>query len=219
MFNQVLLYLIVYPVGGLSLVAMYRVFTIIYIKEFRNQRLFRLENPDKILSIIIHMTFLLLPTSFFLPVVFYLTDSVNNLQEHRLIYNLLALLILYEWGFFFDTVTLVYKGKPLLFDIIRGRKSTIFAWLTTAVLAAFLHEYINTYAYEWRYIAERMPISTVKIFNIPVTILLGWIFMTALCISAYRAAITIGRHHKKHAFEAEYFPTHPLLPTLIEQTR
>lgn len=202
-FNIILLYVIIYPIGGISVLAMYRVFYIIFSKEFKNMRIFHLGNPKKLVYLVIHISMYLLPTAVILPLVLFTTDSIVNLVNNKGAYLILSLFILYEWTFLFDIITLAYKGRPLMLDLLEGNMVVIISIFVTALLGAFLHEYINTFAYEWRYNALAMPFS-VEILGIPVFIFVCWIFLTAMCISASRSFYIVAKHHIKNALQKEY---------------
>ncbi len=203
--NWILLYLVIYPIGGLSLLVMFRVFKILASKEFRDERFYLIKDPARWERILIHVTFWTFPLAVFLPLVLFATGTLENVISSSLAYSVLSLFLLYQWVFCFDIVTFAYHGKPLIYDFLRGDKRVIIAIVVTGIVGATLHEVVNTFAYEWRYIPERLPFIKGQLFGVPFTIFIGWVFMTAVCVAAYRMMKAIRVHHLKHALEKEYF--------------
>lgn len=204
-FNWILLYLVIYPIGGLSLLVMFRVFKIIIDNQIEDQRFYIVKNPMRWEKILIHITFWTLPISIVVPLLLFATGNLEIVMRSRILYSILALFLLYQWVFCFDIVTFAYHGKTLMYDFLRGEKKTIIALVITGLVGASLHEIVNTFAYEWRYVPERLPFSSEGILGVPFTIFLGWIFMTAVCVAAYRMFKAVYSHHVNRALEKEYF--------------
>jgi hypothetical protein len=61
--------------------------------------------------------------------------------------------------------------------IKRQIKPFWFAFITTTLVSAFIHEYPNTFVYEWRY---TIPGFSFEIFNIHIVVIIGWSILVAI---------------------------------------
>lgn len=203
--NWIFLYVVIYPVGGLSVLALFRVIRLILSRELGEERFFRIKSPGKTTKLWLHTTLYLFPASIVLIATLFFTGTIDLMMSNQIIYALVTLFIFYEWSFFFDVVTLAYKGRPLLYDFLDGEKKTIVAILLTGVAATFIHEFVNTHAWEWRYVTARMPFTRLEIFQVPVALFVGWVFLAIFCVTFYRMAKAMVFHHINHAMRKEYF--------------
>lgn len=185
--NWVLLYLIIYPVGGLSLIAMYRFFDLLFGKIFLGS-FFQIADPAAVTKKVLRVIFFALPLAVAVPASIYFGGAMSLVAGWWLMYVLLFLFLFAEWTFFFDVLILAFGGRPLLQDFLEGSKKTILAVAVTGLLGAFLHEIINTYVHEWVYIAKNFPVTTAAFLGVPVMVFIAWIPLVIVCVQAYRFA-------------------------------
>lgn len=203
--NWILLYLIIYPVGGLSLIAMYRFFDLLFGRLFPG-RLFSISLAEVWTKKILKAIFVLLPLVVAVPALIYWGGAMSLVAGQWLVYLLLFLFLFAEWTFFFDVLILAFGGRPLLQDFLEGSKRVILAIVTTGLLGAFLHEVINTYVHEWVYLAENFPVTTATFWGVPVMVFIAWIPLAMVCIQAYRFAQVVRDGGFFRTVFNEYFP-------------
>src|SRR5579872_415716 len=108
------------------------------------------------------------------------------LTQNRLLYTLFACFILGEWTFSFDTVLLFLKKQTVLFDLLSGNVDVGLSVVLGGLVSGIINEYINTFSYEWVYVAQKVPFSQITIFHVYPAVVGAWIFATIFCVSAYR---------------------------------
>lgn len=188
--NWVLLYIIIYPVGGLSVIAMFRFFDTVFASLIPG-RLFNFQNAELWTKRILKLIFVFSPLVLIIPLVLYFAGLVPVVSGNWFVYSLLFLFIFFEWTFFFDCLVMAFGGRPILLDILRGEKKTIMALLVSGLLSAFLHEIVNTYVHEWVYLADKFPVTAATFLGVPIMVFITWVPLTIVCIEAYRLAMVI----------------------------
>lgn len=76
-----------------------------------------------------------------------------------------------------DSVTYLTGGEPVIEELIRLNKLNVTSLLATVLVAFVVTEGINLSGDEWKYLS--MPFPTLKVFNIPLAALVGWVPLTA----------------------------------------
>lgn len=203
--NWVLLYLIIYPVGGLSLIAMYRFFNLVFAKILPG-KFFTLVQPEILAERVLQVIFCLLPLAVIIPAILYFSGYVAVLSRQWWPYFLLFLFLFVEWTFFFDVLIAAFGGRPILADFLAGEKKVILAIVISGLLGAFLHEVINTYVHEWTYVAENFPLTQTLFLGVPVMVFVAWIPLTIVCVQAYRFAQVVRNGDFFGILRREYFP-------------
>lgn len=188
--NWLLLYFIIYPVGGLSLIAMFRFFQLWFGRIFPG-RFFVIANVQLLVKKILRLIFFALPLAIIIPLFLYLVGDVGVIAREWGWYALLFLFLFVEWTFFFDVLILAFGGQPILADFLSGDRQTILAVAISGLLGAFLHEVINTYVHEWTYVAENFPVTQALFLGVPVMVFVAWIPLTIVCVQAYRFATVV----------------------------
>jgi hypothetical protein len=192
--NWLLLYGIIYPVGGLSVIAMFRFFDLLFGRIFPG-RLFSLNSPEVLTRHFLRAVAILEPLVLLIPLVLFLTGLVSLVAHLWILYFLLFLFIFFEWTFFFDALVFAFGGRPIILDLLRGEKRVILALVLSGLISASLHELINTYVHEWVYIAEKFPVTSATLLGVPVMVFITWIPLTIVCVEAYRFAMVVRDRH------------------------
>lgn len=203
--NWALLYLIIYPVGGLSLIAMYRFFDLVFDRVLPG-KLFQMADAGKMTKKILRIIFCLLPLAVIILAILYFSGYMAVLSRQWWPYFLLFLFLFVEWTFFFDVLIAAFGGRPILADFLAGEKKVILAIVISGLLGATLHELINTYVHEWVYIVDKFPVTTVTFLGVPVMVFITWIPLTIVCVQAYRFAQVVRDGDFFGILRREYFP-------------
>jgi len=85
---------------------------------------------------------------------------------------------------------------PITFNIIKHNRVSIYSILLTSLIIIFTHEFINTFAYQWKYI--NIPFMQLQVINIPIAVLIGWIPLILFCISFVELIVQIDKHKKQY---------------------
>jgi len=202
--NWILLYLIIYPVGGLSQIAMYRFFDLLFNMIFPGN-FFKVGNLQPITKKILRIFFWTLPLVLIIPLSLYFSGVMGIIVASWWLYFFLFVFLFIEWTFFFDILIDAFGGRPILLDLIEGRRKTILAVVVSGILGASLHEIINTYVHEWVYLADKFPVTSATLLGVPVMVFVGWIPMTIVCAQAYRLATVIKDGNFVQTLRREYF--------------
>lgn len=185
--NWLFLYVIIYPVGGLSLIAMYRFFDLVG-KKILSGNWWTFSKAEVLSNKILKIIFYLLPLAVIVPVGLYFSGLVAAMAANWWLYTALFVFLFFEWTFFFDTLILASGGQTVMADLLSGNKAVIAAIMTVAFLGSFSHEVINTYVHEWVYISAKFPVTTASFLGVPVIVFATWPILTVVCVQAYRFA-------------------------------
>lgn len=202
--NWVLLYLIIYPVGGLSLIAMFRFFDLLFGKIFPG-KFFQIKEAARFTKKTLKIILLALPVAMMIPVGLYFSKLVEIFAQNQVLYSFIFIFLFFEWTFFFDILILAFGGKPILLDLIRGEKKVFLAILVSGLLGAFLHEVINTFVHEWVYVTKNFPVTPATFLGVPVVVFVAWIPLTIVCVQAYRLGTVIKEGGLLETLKKEYF--------------
>lgn len=203
--NWLLLYLIVYPVGGLSLIAMFRFFDLLFSKILPGS-FFKVKAAMMLTKRILKIILLFLPLSIAIPMGIYLSGLVKIIAQNQALYSAIFIFLFFEWTFFFDVLILAFGGRPILLDLIEGEKKVFLAILVSGLLGAFLHEVINTFVHEWVYVTKNFPVTSATFLGVPVVVFVAWIPLTIVCVQAYRLGTVLKEGGLFESFRREYFP-------------
>ena len=80
-----------------------------------------------------------------------------------------------------DSITYLTGGKPILEDLIRFSLLNTSSLGATVLSAVIITEGLNLWGKEWVY--TKMPFYNIKINNIPLAVLVGWIPLIIGCLS------------------------------------
>lgn len=72
-----------------------------------------------------------------------------------------------------DAITHFTGGESVLEQLVRLNKLKVSALLGTVIAAFVFTEGLNLFGREWKYL--RMPFANIKIFTVPLAVLIGWI--------------------------------------------
>lgn len=166
-FEYILLYLWVYPLGGLVMVQSFLLFYQTTSNSRRRINLFRLKFGIWLSGIMMLVLFLFKPLfqlNYFSPLLGFfmclcLFCIINFFAEKTRQISLLRLLM----------------DKP---------KQIVVAILSGTYLNAFLHEYPNLFARQWIY-SSNWPFEGVTVLGTPISILIAWVFLMIGPVSAY----------------------------------
>jgi len=78
-------------------------------------------------------------------------------------------LLAYPFAFFF-----IYESFMLIKKIVKSFGLAVFL---TTLISAFLHEYPNTFVWEWTY---RIPYISFEILQINIVVIFGWMILVAI---------------------------------------
>lgn len=184
--NQVLLYSIVYPFGGLSLVLFYFLFYNFFKKIFHQKPTLKKNPAYQFSTFFLKIILLLLPVAFFAPIILYTNHLLPSLTQNKMLYGLFACFLFIEWAFLFDVILLLVKRQTVLYDILSGNTAVILSLIFGGLVSGILNEYVNTFSYEWVYVAQKVPFSNVMVSHVYPVVVGAWIFATIFCVSAYR---------------------------------
>lgn len=146
----------------------YRFFFFIFSKEFRESSRTRI--GKKFEKIMLYLgAFMLL-----IPLLNYLFFN-NFLSNYFLIFAFIGI-----W-FICDGFTNYLGGRTIISRIFNGDKRSIFGIIISTILLAFIHELLNMFVGEWKYL--NAPFQDVAINGVPVSILIGWLPLVIFCIS------------------------------------
>jgi hypothetical protein len=166
-FEYVLLYLIIYPLGGLVMIMSF----LYFLKNCK------LKKPKKIsttplkniaiLSLIISITFIILKYNY-------------NLNYSGFWFgSFFCLFIIFAINYYSEK-----KNKTSFISILlTNPKPVIITSLLGTYINAFIHEYPNVFAQQWVY--QNMIFQNIQFLNIPLAVLVGWIILTVFPMSAY----------------------------------
>lgn len=150
------------------ILSMYELFRVIHtiLKPFINEKhtfIFKIKNGYKkyinYSGILIGIIFLIIP---------FITWKFNKVNYMPYI---MLLPFLGMWSIS-DSISLLYNGKAIFNEIIRGNKLYISSIFFTVLSASFFTEIINLNAHEWIY--NYMPFENIQVFNIPIAVFIGW---------------------------------------------
>jgi len=170
--NYVILYLVIYPLGGLILVYCY----------FLIKSLFKNQKNKKINSGLIKNVLIIGLILFIFLVLITLI--------YRKSMPLFGFWI-FAWptfaGFFLtNLINFSISKNCLIGEIISLQRSVILSIIFTMFFNCFLHEIPNTFVYEWVY-HQNFPLMNIMIFRIPLlVIILGWLAMTIITVSYFQ---------------------------------
>ncbi|UCD04055.1 MAG: hypothetical protein JSW73_00180 [Candidatus Woesearchaeota archaeon] len=169
--EYILLYFLIYPVGGFVMIMSFLLF--LGNSQLKNKRKVKFLNE----------ILLTLSSSFiFLVVIFaYLkhTSSFEYSGFFSFVFICLFLCIVFNY-------IPERKGKPSYLRILLNNpKKFIFATLLATYINALIHEYPNVFAQQWVY--QNILFGDIKLIGIPVIVLVGWLVLTILPVSAYYA--------------------------------
>jgi hypothetical protein len=179
--NWIVLYAIIYPVGGLSLIASYRLAKFFLDGVFSPGPVQR-RSWQKVIIIFSVAAIALLTVAIFM---LHFLGGWRVYTLDRTLYDILVIILLLSWALVFDAVALVVKSEPLLYEA-GSNISAALAIVITAMGGAAIHEIVNTFSREWIYDSARMPFSGVSFAGVPVFIYFAWIPMTYVCVSLYK---------------------------------
>lgn len=170
-------FLIAYPFGGLSVVALYQVFKDLSGRVFgykpNYEFLDKFFKKTGTLLIILSIAILI-----FLAVYYICTNS----KDTRLFILGVACL------FGLDTANFEINKRSIFSEIIAGNFSVIFSIIITAIVSGLIHEVPNTFSYEWIY--QNIPFVSYEIWDVNVLVLtLGWIFLTIVSVIGYNLVV------------------------------
>lgn len=161
--DWVKLYLIIYPFGGLSVLELF-----IFLGNIFKERLQIIKRPKSTLHSLIDisnliMDSLLILSLIIIPIFFYLQITI----PYR---NLFIVISILTW-FALSTIQLIFHFK--------NGMHWVFIFLFSIFLFVLLHEFPNTFSYEWRYlntsvIADTIPILSKRLFDIPYWVMICW---------------------------------------------
>lgn len=166
-------FLIAYPFGGLSAVALYQVVRDLSGRVFKHKPNYEFLDKffEKTGNLLIILSIAIL---IFLAVYYICTNSKDT---RFFILGVICLLGL-------DAANFKINKKSIFSEIIAGNFSVIFSIIITAIVSGLIHEVPNTFSYEWVY--QNIPFVSLKIWDVNILVLtLGWIFLTLISIIGY----------------------------------
>lgn len=72
-----------------------------------------------------------------------------------------------------DNITALLNGKSIFSEVIRGNMLLITSLTIAGITATLVTEFINLFAHEWIY--RFMPFESLRFFEIPIAVIIGWI--------------------------------------------
>jgi hypothetical protein len=149
------------------ILSMYELFRVVrailskyFIKDREDKNTDKISRNNYILIIILGLIFILLPLYTF---IFNTTEFI----EYIMIFPFLGMM------FISDGFTGIMGGNPIFIKIIHLNHLHIISIFFTVIIGAFFTETINLFGGEWKYL--KVPFGWIKIFNIPISVFIGWI--------------------------------------------
>lgn len=170
-------FLIAYPFGALSVVAVYNVFKDLSKRvfkhkpnyEFSERFMQKVSTPLIVFSVAIYI---------FLAIYHIYIGPANT--------KILSLVFLSVLGL--DAVNFKINKKSIFSEIIAGNYSIIFSVILTTIVSGLIHEVPNTFSYEWIY--QNIPFTSYEIWDVSVFILTaGWLFLTTGSVVLYNLVV------------------------------
>lgn len=158
------LQIIIYGLGSIACMETYRVSKNYFSKKIKGN-FFKLRLNSKILED-------LRKVFFYLSIIFLLIPLVSFFFFDNWKINYFFLFPLLAIWLFFDSIN---KNNPLIKDLLEGKKSFLINLILIPLLIGLLHEFPNTFVWEWVY--QNIPITNFGFNGLPIIVLLGWIPM------------------------------------------
>ncbi len=165
-FEYILLYLFIYPFGGLVMIKSFLIF-------YKDKTYSKVKIPLNYLKIGSLASFLIL-------ILFLLLKYLYNVKYSGFF------LASFIWIFLFFYLNYLCEGQnrtSFIRILINNPKRTIFAILLGTYINAILHEFPNLYSNQWVY--QNIIFENISLFGIPVIVLVGWLALTIVPVSAY----------------------------------
>lgn len=167
LWEYTLLYLLVYPLGGIVMLQTYLFF----------ENWFHIKTP-RVRNVPINrwgiVSILLLAVAVIL-----LLFGQRILYFGYLICTVIALSIIFYMNYLSERINKISYFRCLLLLPI----DYLLITLLTTYFQAFIHEIPNVFARQWVY--QNMPFESLMIFDIPTGVLVGWILLTVGPVSLY----------------------------------
>ena len=171
------LYLIIYPIGGMSVLEL-----IYFLAGLFKEKLTLIHSPTSAGHIIDKLDFLLDVTLLLIILVYFFSKLLYPIPYLRLLFVLLLLL----WML---VATIKFKYH------IKHWSHWLVIFFVTLFMYLFLNEIPNTRVYEWRY--YNAPIFNQSILDIPLWVFFGWYCLILLMLRVWTYLILERRRDKK----------------------
>ncbi|PIR43825.1 hypothetical protein COV24_00675 [candidate division WWE3 bacterium CG10_big_fil_rev_8_21_14_0_10_32_10] len=158
----------------LGMYELYRIYKSLFRGKIPDKHIFILKTPYNsktkiyIFLLLFGILFLLLPLNIYLLNLIYL-------YEYVMLLPFISLILIS------DSITYLTGGKPILEDLIRFSLLNTSSLGATVLSAVIITEGLNLWGKEWVY--TKMPFYNIKINNIPLAVLVGWIPLIIGCLS------------------------------------
>ena len=159
----------------------YRFFLFILSKEFRGN--IKNKVGQKFENIMIYLGFFML----LIPLINYLFFN-NFYSNYFLIFAFIGI-----W-FICDGFANYFGGRTIISKILNGDLKVILAIVLSTIFLAVLHEFLNFFSIEWKYI--NAPFQEIAIYGVPVSVLIGWLPLVIFCISVVNLVKIIVKRNK-----------------------
>jgi hypothetical protein len=159
----------------------YRFFLFILSKEFRGNM--KNKVGKKFEKIMIYLGFFML----LIPLINYLFFN-NFYPNYFLIFAFIGI-----W-FICDGFADYFGGRTIISKILNGNLKVILSIILSTVFLAVLHEFLNFFSVEWKYI--NAPFQEIAIYGIPISVLIGWLPLVIFCISVVNLVKIIVKRNK-----------------------
>lgn len=167
-------FLIGYPFGAFSVVALYNVFIDFSRRIFKHKTNYNF--AEKLMNKLSPFFLSLSVLVFVILVIYYIySGSLNS--------KIMFLAILWLLGI--EAIRFKIKRQSILYEIFAGNYSVLFSIIITVVISGFIHEVPNTFSYEWVY--QNTPFINYEIWDVNLLVLTaGWLYLTVASIDLYK---------------------------------
>ncbi|MDO8524749.1 MAG: hypothetical protein Q7R99_03950 [bacterium] len=170
--NYLIIYLIIYPLGGLILVYCYSLIKNLF-KNYKEKKI-SLNSTKNILIVGLFVSL------FLIPITLIYKESLPSFGFWIFTWITFAIL------FLMNLTNLFISKNCLIKEITSLNRPAILSILFTMFFNGFLHELPNTFAWEWVYCKNCFPVNT-AILQIPLWVItLGWLGMTIILVSYFQ---------------------------------